>query len=40
MIWHIALPVAGAGIIGGRHWSVAQEGYKQMRKAFGVTAEG
>ncbi len=25
---------------GGRHWSVAQEGYKQMRKAFGVTAEG
>ena len=28
------------GIIGRRHWSVAQEGYKQMRKAFGVTAEG
>ncbi len=25
---------------GGRHWSVAQEGYKQMCKAFGVTAEG
>ncbi len=32
--------VVDGGIIGGRHWSVAQEGYKQMRKAFGVTAEG
>ncbi|MHA1537300.1 MAG: SDR family NAD(P)-dependent oxidoreductase [Alphaproteobacteria bacterium] len=32
--------VVDGGIIGGRHWSVAQEGYKQMRAAFGVTAEG
>lgn len=32
--------IVDGGIIGGRHWSVAQEGYKQMRKAFGVTAEG
>ena len=32
--------IVDGGMIGGRHWSVAQEGYKQMRKAFGVTAEG
>ena len=32
--------VVDGGIIGGRHWSVAQEGYKQIRKTFGVTAEG
>ena len=32
--------IVDGGIIGGRHWSVAQEGYSQMRKAFGVTAEG
>lgn len=28
------------GMIGGRHWSVAQEGYKAMRQAFGVSVEG
>ena len=28
------------GITGGRQWTAAQEGYKAMRKAFGVTAEG
>jgi NAD(P)-dependent dehydrogenase (short-subunit alcohol dehydrogenase family) len=28
------------GMIGGRQWSVAQEGYKAMRQAFGITAEG
>jgi len=32
--------VVDGGMIGGRHWSVAQEGYKAMRAAFGITAEG
>jgi NAD(P)-dependent dehydrogenase (short-subunit alcohol dehydrogenase family) len=27
------------GITGGRQWSVAQEGYKAMRRAFGVSVE-
>jgi NAD(P)-dependent dehydrogenase (short-subunit alcohol dehydrogenase family) len=28
------------GMIGGRQWSAAQEGYKAMRQAFGVSVEG
>jgi NAD(P)-dependent dehydrogenase (short-subunit alcohol dehydrogenase family) len=33
-------PAPTGGMIGGRHWSVAQEGYKAMRQAFGVSVEG
>ncbi|HUT49513.1 MAG TPA: SDR family oxidoreductase [Alphaproteobacteria bacterium] len=28
------------GMIGGRHWSAAQEGYKAMRQVFGIAVEG
>jgi NAD(P)-dependent dehydrogenase (short-subunit alcohol dehydrogenase family) len=31
--------VVDGGIIGGRQWSAAQEGYKAMRQAFGVSVE-